>query len=137
MSSNWKRKLNITKNSTYIFPPYVPTFHHFPNHSSPTLLQHLYPIPTLLQPQQRMSLPHHSLPLLHHHSLYQLYLPHYYLPILNHHYIHQQSSPIIRHMFSLHYRYWPPFSILLVAWNKWWILITHISQIKHHHSSSP
>ena len=65
MSDHCKRQLNIAKNHTYYFPPYIQKFHHFPYHSSPTLLLHLSTLPTFLQFQQNPSLHHHSLPLLH------------------------------------------------------------------------
>ena len=50
MSANWKIQLNITKNNTYNFPPYITNFHCFPYHSSPSILLHLSTIIILLCP---------------------------------------------------------------------------------------
>ena len=126
MSYNWKIELNITKNNTYNFPPYVPNFHFFSYHSSPTLLTHLSTLLNFLQFQQHPSLNHHSLPLLHIQSLQQQPPTQYYLPLHHHQNLHQYSPLLLHHMLSLYYIYWPHFSLLLITWDKWWILVTHI-----------
>ena len=101
MTDNWKRQLNITKNNAYDFPPYIPKFHCFPYHSSPTILPHLSPITNILQSKHYLSISHHYLPLLHHSSLNKQYPPHHYLPLHHHQSFHQQPPPLISKIFSL------------------------------------
>ena len=75
----------IYEKNTYKFPLYIPKFHCFLYHSSPTLLVHIVPLLTLPQLQQHTSIHHHS------------------LNLINLHFLHQQSTPLLRQMFYLHY----------------------------------
>ena len=86
MSANWNKQSNIRK-KTYKFPSYIPKFHGFPHHSSPTLLPHISPLINIYQFQQHLSLHNNYLTLHHNHSL------------------HQQSPPLLHHILSLHYIY--------------------------------